>query len=170
MFGTLVLSSILTGLLGTAIMVVFLYLPVLWGGLYYDTLAAIGSIWTRQTDLRSRLIGALFLFAGGIVFALMYGAFVVLFMTETGVFEAAGYRILPSAPAQIDLFYPLIGLVGGFGQGIYMSLISSFVITDFHPLPEFRDPFPLIVSFLVGHMVFGTVVAFFQHQLLQFMI
>lgn len=170
MFWTLLLTSVVTGLLGTAIMVLFLYLPLLWGGLYYDTLGAIGSIWTRVADMRARLIGALILFAGGIVFAMLYGAVALLFMTETGAFEAVGYRILPSAPAQIDLFYPLIGLVGGAGQGIYMSLIASFVITDFHPLPDFRDPFPLIVSFLIGHMVFGTVVTFFQHQLLQLMI
>lgn len=171
MLGTLILTSILTGLVGTAIMLLFLYLPVLWSGLYYDTLGAIGSIWTRRVDLRSRLIGALFLFAGGIVFALLYGAFVILFLTEAGgIFDAPDYRILPSVPAEVDLFYPLIGLVGGFGQGLYTSLITSFIVTDFHPLPEFRDPYPLIVSFLVGHMVFGTVVTFFQHQLLQFFV
>ena len=56
MFWNLLTSSVITGLVGTAVMIVFLYLPVLWGGLYYDTLGAIGSIWTRPVDLRTRLI------------------------------------------------------------------------------------------------------------------
>ena len=170
MFGTLLMSSIVTGLVGTAVMVVFLYLPVLWGGLYYDTLGAIGSIWTRTVDLRTRLVGALILFAGGIAFAMFYGAFALMFMIGAGAYDAPSYRILPSLVTSLDLFYPFIGLIGGFGHGLYMSLITSFIVTDFHPLPQFRDPYPLIVSFVIGHMVFGTVVMFFQHQLLQLMI
>ena len=171
MFGTLFLSSIVTGLLGTAVMLLFLYLPLLWSGLYYDTLGAIGSIWTRAADGRGRLIGAIFLFAGGVAFAMFYGAFVLMFMTGAGgIFDAPAYRVRATLPATVDLFFPLAGMVAGFGHGIYMSLIASFVITDFHPLERFRDPLPLIVSFLVGHTVFGLVVTFFQHQLLQLMI
>ena len=101
---------------------------------------------------------------------MFYGSFALMFMIGAGAYEAPAYRILPSVTTSIDLFYPFIGLVGGFGQGIYMSLITSFIVTDFHPLPQFREVYPLVASFLVGHMVFGTVVMFFQHQLLQLMI
>ena len=170
MFTSLFLSSVLTGLLATAVMVVFLYLPLLWNGIYYDTLGAIGSIWTRQANDRSRLIGSLLLFAGGIVFALFYGAFVMMFMEGVGAFQGVSYQILPNLPTQVDLFFPLLGLVGGFGQGIFMALITSFIVTDFHPLEQFRDPTPLILSFLIGHTVFGVVVMFFQHQVLQLLL
>lgn len=170
MFTSLLLSSVLTGLLATAVMVVFLYLPLLWNGMYYDTLGAIGSIWTRQVTERARLIGALFLFAGGIVFALFYGAFALMFMQGVGAFQAVSYPVLPGLPTRVDLFFPFLGLVGGFGQGIFMSLITSFIVTDFHPLERFRDPAPLILSFLIGHTVFGVVVMFFQHQVLQLLL
>jgi zinc transporter ZupT len=65
--------------------------------------------------------------------------------------------------------YPLLGLVGGLGQGIYVTLISTFIITDFHPVTSYRQAYPLILSFLVGHMVYGVVVMF-QHQLLQLLL
>ena len=167
---SLVLSSVLTGLLATAVMLVFLYLPLLWNGVYYDTLAAIGSLWTREANDRSRLLGAIVLFAGGVLFAAFYGAFVLMFMLESGGFRGVPYIIFPNAPTTIDLFFPLLGLVGGFGQGIFMSLITSFMITDFHPVESFRDPFPLILSFLIGHTVYGVVVMFFQHQVLQLLL
>lgn len=170
MFTSLLLSSVLTGLLATAVMVVFLYLPLLWNGTYYDTLAAIGSIWTRQANDRSRVIGAMILFAGGIVFAMFYGAFAMMFLQGVGAFQGVSYVIFPSLPTEVDLFFPLLGLVGGFGQGIFMSLITSFIVSDFHPLEQFRDPVPLIMSFLIGHTVFGVVVMFFQHQLLQLLL
>jgi len=169
-FTSLLLSSVLTGLLATAVMVVFLYLPLLWNGTYYDTLAAIGSIWTREANDRSRMIGALILFAGGIVFAMFYGAFVMMFMEGVGAFQGASYRVFPNLPTTVDLFFPFLGLVGGFGQGIFMSLITSFIVSDFHPLERFREPTPLIMSFLVGHTVFGAVVMFFQHQVLQLLL
>jgi len=169
-FTSLLLSSVLTGLLATAVMVVFLYLPLLWNGTYYDTLAAIGSIWTREANDRSRVLGGLVLFAGGVAFALFYGAFVLMFLQGVGAFRGPQYIVFPNAPTTIDLFFPFLGLVGGFGQGIFVSLITTFVITDFHPLERFRDPAPLILSFLVGHTVFGVVVMFFQHQLLQLLL
>jgi hypothetical protein len=167
---SLLLSSILSGLAATAVMVLFLYLPLLWNGVYYDTLAAIGAIWTRQADARSRLIGAMVLFSGGVAVATFYGAFALMFMTETGGFRGTSYLIFPAAPTTIDLFFPLLGLVGGLGQGIFLSLIGTFLITDFHPLERFRDPFPLILSFVIGHTVYGVVVMFFQHQLLQLLL
>lgn len=170
MLTSLALSSVLTGVVGTAVMVLFLYLPLLWNGVHYDTLASIGSIWTREANDRSRLIGMLLLTAGGVAFAAFYGAFVLMFMTEAGAFRGVPYVVFPSAPTTIDLFFPFLGLVGGFGQGIFMSLVTSFVVTDFHPLERFRDPFPLLLSFLIGHTVFGVVVMFFQHQVLQLLL
>ncbi|MCA9839563.1 MAG: hypothetical protein KC422_21825, partial [Trueperaceae bacterium] len=148
----LFLSSILSGAIATAVMIVFLYLPLLWGGLYYDTLGAVGSVFLRKIDNRSRFLGAIILFFGGIMVAFIYGWFAYMFLN--GTFGAPAYLISES-PVRIDLFYPVLGLVGGFGQGMFMALITGFIVTDFHPFEEYRQITPLLISFFVGHAVYG---------------
>ena len=164
----LLLTSVLTGLLGTAVMIAVLNLPLVWGGQVYDTLGALGAIFTRRLDAGSRAIGALLLTAGGIAFALAYGWVALMFLT--GAFQGPDYVILRDFPVTVDLFYPILGLVGGFGHGMFVALIATFVVTDFHPIEKMRDPFGLVRSFLIGHTAFGVVVMFFQHQLLQFFV
>lgn len=159
----LFLSSILSGAIATSLMIMFLYLPLIWGGLFYDTLGAIGSVLTGKIDERSRFFGAIILFAGGILFAFFYGWFALMFLN--GTFGAPSYLISES-PVRIDLFYPLLGLVGGFGHGMFMTLIVSPMITDLHPVQSYRQLTPLLLSFFIGHMVYGVVVMFFQSQLL----
>ena len=161
----LTLTSIVTGLLGTVLMVAVLHTPLVWGGEVYDTLGALGAVFTRRIDARSRMIGALFLAAGGIAFAVAYGWVALMFVN--GTFEGPDYQVLRDFPTRIDLFFPILGLVGGFGHGMFAALIATFIVTDFHPIEEMRDPFGLVRSFLIGHTVFGVVVMFFQHQLLQ---
>lgn len=164
----LLLTAFLTGLLGTALMIAVLNIPQIWGGPVYDTLGALGAIFTRRLDDRARVIGTLFLMAGGIAFAVAYGWIALMFVT--GTFDGANYIVLRNFPTTIDLFYPLMGLVGGFGHGMFAALITTFVVTDFHPIEEMRDPFGLVRSFLIGHTVFGLVVMFFSQQLLQFFV
>ena len=168
MFLELILTAFLTGLLGTAVMIAVLNIPQIWGGQVYDTLGALGAIFTRTLDDRSRVIGALFLMLGGIGFAVAYGWIALMFVT--GTFDGANYVVLRNFPTTIDLFYPLLGLVGGFGHGMFAAIITTFIVTDFHPIEEMRDPFGLVRSFLIGHTVFGLVVMFFSQQLLQFFV
>lgn len=66
---TLFLSSVVSGLIATGVMIIFLYLPVFWQGVHYDTLGALGSIFVRKVDARSRLLGAVLLLVGGVLFA-----------------------------------------------------------------------------------------------------
>jgi hypothetical protein len=164
----LTLSSILTGLLGTAVMLAFLQAPLLFGRPTYDPVGTLGALLMRRMDPQSRALGTLLIAVGGIAFAAWYGWIALMFMS--GTFGAPDYRILPNFPTEIHLFYPLLGLVGGFAQGMFASLILAFVVVDFHPVQEQRDPFSLIQSFLVGNTVFGVVVMFFQHQLLQLLV
>jgi hypothetical protein len=164
----LTLTSVLTGVLGTAVMLAALYAPQAWGRSVYDTLGTLGGLFTRRIDARARAIGALVLVAGGIVFAAWYGWVALMFMS--GTFATPDYRVLRDFPTEIHLFYPLFGLVGGFAQGIFAALILAFVVVDFHPVASQRDPFALVQSFLIGNTVFGVVVLFFQHQLLQLLI
>ncbi|TVR91189.1 MAG: hypothetical protein EA416_09905, partial [Trueperaceae bacterium] len=156
----LTLSSVLTGTLGTAVMVAALNLPQLWGRKTYDALGTLGSLFTRRLDAQSRMIGAILLTFGGVVFAVFYGWIALMFYT--GTFAAPEYLIFRDFPTTIDLFYPLVGLVGGFAQGMFAALILAFVVVDFHPIESQRSPFDLVQSFLVGNTVFGMVVMFFQ--------
>ena len=160
----LFMSSVLSGLAATAVMLVFLYLPLLWGGAFYDSLGAAGALVTKQVDARSRLLGTLMLFAGGVLVAFFYGWFVLMF--TNGPFPAPQYVVFPYSVAPVNLFYPLFGLVMGLGQGIFLSLITTFIVTDFHPVSSYRNAFTLILSYLIGHMVYGVVVMFFQAQFL----
>lgn len=163
MVGALFVSSIVAGLVATAVMVVFLYLPRLWGGVFYDSLGAAGALVFKQVDGRSRLLGAAFLFTGGILFAFFYGWFILMFMN--GTFETPNYIV-----GGLNLFYPFFGLVMGLGQGIYLSMLTTFIVTDFHPIPSYRNALALILSYLIGHMVYGVVVMAVQTILLGIML
>lgn len=167
-FTSLALSSFAAGTIATGVMLLFLYLPAFWGGVYYDTLGSIGAMFQKQVDVRGRLAAAVALVVGGIFFAFFYGAFALMFMT--GNFEAPAYLVFPNLPTEINLFFLILGLVAGFGQGIYIAMLASFAIADYHPVPAYRDLFSLNLSFLVGHTVYGVVVMFFQHQLLQLLL
>jgi hypothetical protein len=160
----LFLSSVASGLIATGAMIIFLYLPVLWGGLYYDTLGALGSIFQARVDARARMVGVLLLLLGGVVFAFFYGWYTLMFLG--GPFPAPAY-VISNAPVEINLFYPLFGLVAGFCHGIFITLITTFIVTDHHPVESYREVYPLILSFMVGHTVYGMTVMFFQSQFLQ---
>lgn len=162
---TLLLSSVVSGLIATGVMIVFLYLPVLWKGVYYDTLGALGAILLYKVDTRSRILGGILLLVGGILFAFFYGWYTLMFLG--GPFPAPLYLIFPGSPLEINLFYPLFGLVAGFCHGIFITLILTFVITDHHPLKSYRQAYPLILSFIIGHTVYGMTVMFLQSQILQ---
>ena len=164
MFLALILSSVASGLIATGVMILFLYLPISWGGLYYDTLGSLGAIFTGKADGRSRLAGAALLLLGGIFFALFYGWAVLMFLR--GGFPPPEYTVLPNWPVPFNLFYPLMGLVMGLAQGIFISLITVFVVSDLHPVESYREPFPLLASYVVGHVVYGVIVMFFQSQFL----
>lgn len=157
-------AAALSGLLATGVMILVLYLPTLWGGLHYDTLGGLGSMLLRRVDARARVVGAILLLLGGVAFAFFYGLFVQMF--QGGPFPAPLY-LIPGGPTQINLFFPLFGLVAGFCHGIFIGIITTFVVVDYHPVPSYREVFPLLVSFIIGHTVYGVVVTFFLSQFLQ---
>lgn len=168
MFWALLLSSVASGLIATSVMVFFLYLPLVWKGNYYDVLGAIGSLVTKKTDARSRFIGGLIYYAGGFVFALLYGWVVLALMGLQQPMPRLG--IFPGLPVSINLFYPLLGVAIGLGHGIIAALFAVIFFIEHHPLREYRTRFILVISQLISHVVFGVVVMFFQHQLLQLLL
>jgi hypothetical protein len=157
---TLTLASILSGLLATLVMIAFLYLPTLWKGLYYDTLGSIGSALLDRTDTRARLVGSSVLIVGGIVFAVFYGWFTLMFLR--GPFLLPDYTVFAGTPLAVNLFFPLFGFVLGLCQGVFISLIGSFAVADHHPDKSYRQGYPLVASFVIGHCVYGTLVMLLQ--------
>lgn len=162
---SLLLSSIAAGLIATLVMLAILYLPLLWNGPVFDVLGAIGSYLTGTLDARARFLGALVYFALGLVFALLYGWLALTFM-QLGDGSLPRFSAFAGAPVRIELIYPLLGVAVGLGHGVVAALLLG-VLLEHHPLERFRSSYALVASFLLGHVVFGAVVMFFQHQLLQ---
>ena len=165
MFLPLLLSSIAAGLIATSVMVFFLYLPLVWRGNYYDVLGALGSAITLQLDARARFIGGLIYFGGGVIISIFYG-WVVLALMQNVVINP-GFNIVPGLPTEINLFYPLLGLVVGLGHGILVAFFVVIIVIEHHPLEKFRARFIMVVSQLISHIAFGVTVMFFHSQFLQ---
>ena len=119
----LFLASTISGLVATGVMIASLYLPVVRRGLYYDTLGALGSTLLDRVDARSRVLGAGLLLLGGVFFALFYGWYALMFIS--GPFPAPPYLLFAGTSAELNLFFPLFGLVAGFYHGIFISLSRS---------------------------------------------
>ncbi len=161
----LLLSSVAAGLIATAVMVFFLYLPLLWRGNYYDVLGALGSAITRKLDGRARFIGSLLYFGGGVFFAIFYGWSVLALMQIPQPIPEL--MILSGLPTQINLFYPILGVALGLGQGILVAFIMTIIVIEHHPLEQFRTRFILVISQIISHIAFGATVMFFHSQFLQ---
>ncbi|MCA9838706.1 MAG: hypothetical protein KC422_17450, partial [Trueperaceae bacterium] len=69
---------------------------------------------------------------------------------------------------QVNLLYPVLGLVIGLGQGIIAALITTVLIIEHHPLEHFHHRLTLVFSQVAGHLVFGMVVMLSQSLIFQF--
>src|SRR5690606_38625826 len=97
------------------------------------------------------------------VFALIYGW---TFLMLRGALEPPDYTNLPALPVREYLSIPLLGIVMGLAHSVFVLLVTDFVIADYHPVHEQREPFPVLVSFVLGHVAYGVVVMFFHSQFL----
>ena len=164
----LLLSSVAAGLIATLVMVLFLYLPILWNGNYYDVLGAIGSGLTGKLSSRSRFLGATIYFLGGILFAVLYG-WLALTLLQVDPSHLPQLLIFPNLPITINLLYPLLGFAIGMGHGVVVGLFTT-VMVEHHPIARFRARYILIISQLISHVAFGVTVMLFQSQFLQLLL
>jgi general stress protein CsbA len=158
----LLISSLIAGPIATLIMVVFQYLPVLWGGGHYDWLGAIGSTVLREMGRRALIVGAIIHFGFGIVFAYLYG------MVAWGLL--AVHTELPQLlilGGSVNLFDVTIGAVIGLGHGLLVALVLAVVVIEHHPFREYRASFFVIPSAVISHVAFGTMVMFFHSLILR---
>ena len=169
MFLLIVLSSIAAGLIATALMLAVLYLPRAWEGETFDVVGAIGSAITGSVDRRALYLGAVLYFGGGMVFAVFYGWIASLLLGPDGI-TAPAITLGAGLPTEINLFFPLLGLVLGLAHGGVIALFATILIIEHHPIEAFRTRYTLIVSTIFSHLVYGAVVMFFHHQFLQLLV
>jgi hypothetical protein len=153
---TLLFSAIASGVIAITVTLLFLYLPVFWRGNYYDILTSVGGVLFRRVTQGSRLTAALFLFIAGILTALFYAWFTLQFLE--GIFPTPSATLEPGRFGAFSFFYPLVGAVIGLGQGVLVSLLTTFFVTSRNPLESYRESVPLVASYLLGNTVYGAVV------------
>ena len=165
----LLLSSFAAGLIATAVMVFFLYLPRLWQGETYDVMGALGSAMTGKENAQSRFMGTTIYFLVGILFALLYG-WIVLAMLQDPPGLGPSWPAFPGAPVTIELLFPLLGALIGFVHGMVVAILVAVIVIEHHPILRYRENVRLIPSQVLAHVVYGAVVMFFQHQFLQLLL
>ena len=159
-----IVSSLIAGIVATAAMLASLRLSSIWGVKPLDVTMMFGSLITGKANQKSRLLGLIILFIGGIIFSFLYGLIVFLFLTGRfgGTFGLPEYNWLPG----VNFFYLYLGALGGFGHGTFMALIGGAIIYELHPLDEFKGSMSYIVAALVGHAVFGFTVMLIHNFIL----
>jgi hypothetical protein len=155
----LVLSSVATGVIATAAMLATVYLPLTWRGHPCDVVGMLGSALAGGRE------GARANYLGGVAFAFLYGLLVAALLRFGG--ETPSLALGLDLPTTIDLVYPLAGAALGFAHGVVITLLMTIVVTEHHPLHRFRGGMSFVVPLMLGHLAFGAVAGFFQHQFLQ---
>jgi hypothetical protein len=153
---TLLLSSFVSGLVAVTVTLLFIYLPSFWRGSYYDILTSLGGAFFKSTRQGSRLTTVFFLFIAGIVAAFFYALLKNMFLQ--GIFPTPNASLEPGRFGTFSFFYPLVGAVLGLGQGVLVSLLTTFFVTNRHVLESYRESVPLVASYLLGNTVYGATV------------
>jgi hypothetical protein len=166
----LLLSTFAAGLIATAIMVFFLYLPRMWDGRTYDVMGALGSAITGREGPRARFMGSTTYFLVGILFALLYGWIVLALLDAPRSIDVPRWPALAGTPVEIDLLYPIFGALVGLVHGIVIALLVTVIVIEHHPLTKYRTRVGLIPSQVLAHIVYGATVMFFHHQFLQLLL
>jgi len=135
----LLLSSVLAGLLGAAVMDFFLLLASKDTKPKVDMTEALGSLLTGRLEGATALGRAIHLLSG-VAFGVIYGL------------------IMLSAQATALPYSLFLGLGLGLFQGIFVSYCLMFVVAERHPIKKYRDAtLQTGALHLIGHLVFGGI-------------
>jgi hypothetical protein len=148
-------SSLVSGLIAVTLTLLLTYLPVFWRGNYFDSLTSLSGGLFKNTNQGSRLNTVLLLFALGIGVALFYAWATGLFLR--GILPAPT-NIEPGKLGAFSVFYPLVGGILGFAQGVLVSLLTTLRVTTVHPLETYRESVPLVRSYLISNALYGAIV------------
>ncbi len=105
-----------------------------------DMIIAVGSLLTRSRE-NARLVGVILHGISAIAFGQLYTALLIAF----------GANAWPG------------GLFAGLGLGVFHGIVVSlslvWIVSDHHPLPEFRQASPAVfLEHFAGHVAYGAVV------------
>lgn len=132
--------AILAGLLGAGAMWAAMRLIEKAGPPTGGMVVAVGSLLTRSRD-NARLTGVFVYLLAAVIFGVVY----TLLMMRLGL------------TAWPHAFFTGAGF--GFFHGLVVSLGLTWIVSDNHPLTEFRKATPLVfLSHFAGHIVFGATV------------
>jgi hypothetical protein len=133
-------TSLVAGVLGGLAMEFAMWLISRAGLVKGDMMLALGSLITKSRDNAYR-VGFFVHAIAAFGFALVYTLLMV----------TLGYTQLPQSL--------MLGLGVGVGHGILVSLMLVWVVSDHHPLAEFKDADLLVgLSHFAGHVAYGGVV------------
>ncbi len=133
-------TTLVAGLLGAAAMEAVMWGIGRAGWAKADMIVAIGSLFTKMRTNAFR-VGVVLHAVSAVVFSIAY----TLLMLELGL------TTLPGSMA--------LGLGVGVVHGMIVSLMLVWVVSEQHPLEEFREADLAIgLSHLAGHVVFGGVI------------
>ena len=133
-------TSLVAGVLGGVAMEFVMWLIARAGLAKGDMILALGSLLSKSRDNAYR-IGLVIHVTASIGFALVYALLLV----------TLGYTRLPLAL--------MLGLGVGVLHGLIVSLMLVWVVSDRHPLEEFKDADLLVgLSHFAGHVAYGAVV------------
>lgn len=136
------LTSLVAGLLGGAMMEFVLWVIGSVGWAKADMIVALGSLITKSKDNAWR-VGATVHAVAAFAFGLLY----------TFLITKLGFAHMPAAM--------MLGAGLGLVHGLIVSLTLVWVVAERHPLEEFNEASLAIgLSHIVGHVAYGLVVGF----------
>ncbi len=136
-----ILETAVAGLVGTALMSAVMASIHRSGWANADMIRAIGSFATRSYE-NALAPGLLIHLLAGVVFAFPYAA-VLSGLAHGGPLLTLG-----------------LGALLGFAHGLVMSFILLSVVSERHPLPQFRGAsVEVAVAHVAGHLAYGFGVA-----------
>lgn len=143
------ITVLVAGVAGGIAMEVTMWLITRTGWTRGNMIVAVGSLISRSRENAWR-VGVIVHIVAAVIFATGY----VLVMI------AVELTTLPASLA--------VGLGLGFVHGLLVSLALVWIVSEQHPLPEFRGAdFAIGLSHLIGHMAFGLVVGLVVGAILQ---
>lgn len=132
--------AMLAGLLGACAMRLAMQLIERAGPPTGGMVVALGSLFTRSRQ-NARSTGSWIYFGAAVVFGILY--LVLMLRLELTAWPHAFFA----------------GAGFGFFHGLVVSFGLTWVVSDNHPLAEFRKVTPVVfLSHFAGHIVFGAVV------------
>lgn len=135
-------TAVFAGIAGLVAMEFSMWLITRRGWAQGNMIVALGSLVTRKRE-NALSVGAVVHLAAAILFAVLY------LMTMARL----GFTHFPAA------FFAGIGF--GILHGMVVTLMLVWVVSDQHPLEEFRDAGLAVgVSHIAGHVAYGAVVGF----------